>query len=140
MYNTLNPEIRTRSREVFQSQYNSVQSSYDPRILSKATHKSNQRSRITRPLKSLQSFCNPEILVQLKNIRPENIELGQDKTRQDNGLTIVKWAIISYPIANYSTNKSVSQHSNLFISYQSAIGVEQTIPFTTIAIHPQPLN
>ena len=61
------------------------------------------------------------------------------RTRQDNGLTIVKWAIISYPIANYSTNKSVSQHSNLFISYQSAIGVEQTIPFTTIAIHPQPL-
>ena len=77
VYNTLNPEIRTRSREVFQSQYNSVQSSYDPRILSKATHKSNQRSRITRPLKSLQSFCNPEILVQLKNIRPENIELGR---------------------------------------------------------------
>ena len=76
-YDPLNPAIRNRSREVFQSQYNSVQSSYDPRILSKATHKSNQRSRITRPLKSLQSFCNPEILVQLKNIRPENIELGR---------------------------------------------------------------
>ena len=72
--------------------------------------------------------------MQLKNIRPENIELGQDKTRQDNGLTIVKWAIISYPIANYSTNKSVSQHSNLFISYLS-IPLHEALPVLLAVLH-----
>ena len=56
------------------------------------------------------------------------------RTRQDNGLTIVQWAIISYPIANYSTNKSVSQHSNLFISYLS-IPLHEALPVLLAVLH-----